>query len=139
MVRKLKTKTAAIPPLPKCDIDKILDMLAEFRRTIPFMEPQARRKEDTFDGRASMSPDSMNAFEWEVAAEALEDFSADLRASIERARAQAMDAAMKAYYTLEEAMNDPEQAETLRPQVEAMRKAYQEFYGKPIPPNPDKK
>ena len=120
----------------KLDAEKVLRELAEMRKKIPFLEPTPRPVEDglarTHHG---FSPKTAEDWEWAAVADGLDGLATDLRAAIARKEAEAMEAAMKIYYAAEELSQQPEHAHLIE-HVEKMRKAYQDFYGRPIPPKP---
>ena len=62
----------------------------------------------------------------------LRSLATDVRSAIEYAHAQATEKALQVYYAAEELARDPAHADLI-PHVEAMRKAYEKSYGKPIP------
>ena len=72
-------------------------------------------------------------FEYAAVAEGLQSLADDLSAVIEQKRARLEEQALEVYYTAEELARDPEHADLI-PLVERMRQAYQNDYGRPIPP-----
>lgn len=72
-------------------------------------------------------------FELLAAVDAAEALARDIRAFCDRRLAEAYRSALEVYYTAEELTRDPEHAELVA-QVEAMRRAHEEQYGRPIPP-----
>jgi hypothetical protein len=118
-------------PPKKIDAEKILSELAEMRKKIPYLEPSKPRS--THDGRAEAR--TAEEFEMLAVAEGLEALADDLHAAIERARAKALESALKIYYAAEELAQDPANAHLI-PQVQAMREAYERDFGRPIPPKP---
>lgn len=120
----------------KLDAELILRRLAEIRKSIPRLENGARRR--TGDGRppaGSIQPRTAEEFEYAAVAEALENLADDVSAAVDRANAEAMETALRVYYTAEELSRDPEHAHLI-PHVEKMREAYMNTYGRPIPPKP---
>ena len=77
---------------------------------------------------------AMSDFEVLGAMEALEAMAGEIQAFVDHRIEEAYRKALEVYYTAEELSRDPEHAELL-PHVEAMRRAHEEQYGKPIPPN----
>ena len=76
---------------------------------------------------------AMSDFEVLGAVDALEAMANEIEAFIEHRMEEAYRKALEVYYTAEELSRDPEHAELVA-HVEAMRRAHQEQYGKPIPP-----
>lgn len=76
---------------------------------------------------------AMLDFELTGAAEALEVLADQIEAVMARRLEEAYRQALEVYYTAEELAKDPEHA-ALIPHVEAMRRAHESQYGKPIPP-----
>lgn len=69
----------------------------------------------------------------EFAIEAVESLAGEVRTLADRRMEEARRKALEIYYEAEELARDPAHAE-LVPHVEAMRRAYEAQYGKPIPP-----
>ena len=76
---------------------------------------------------------AMSDFEMLAAADALEALADEIQSFVDRRMEEAYRKALEVYYTAEELSRDPAHAELL-PHVEAMRRAHEEQYGKPIPP-----
>lgn len=76
---------------------------------------------------------AMSDFEIDGAVEALETMADEIRAFIELRMEAAYRKALEVYYAAVELSRDPEHAELL-PHVEAMRRAHEQQYGRPIPP-----
>ena len=77
--------------------------------------------------------EAMSDFELLGAADALEALANEIQAFCDRRMEEAYRKALEVYYTAEELSRDPAHPELL-PHVEAMRRAHEEQYGKPIPP-----
>ena len=75
---------------------------------------------------------AMSDFETLGALEALETMANEVQAFVDHRMEEAYRQALEVYYAAEELSRDPEHAELL-PHVEAMRRAHQEQYGRPIP------
>jgi hypothetical protein len=124
----------------KVDVEGILNTLATIRQTareqlpqlasVPAVAPSA----DTSRIASFVSGDeeSMEAFEMETLAEALESFAGELSASIDAAREKAMVQALEIYYTAEKLAEEPDHAHLI-PLVQQMREAYRRDFGKEIP------
>lgn len=76
---------------------------------------------------------AMSEFEASAAADALESLAGEVRTLADRRMAEVHQKALEVYYTAEELAKDPAHAELI-PHVEAMRRAYEAQYGRPIPP-----
>jgi hypothetical protein len=76
--------------------------------------------------------DALYEFELATAAEALLTLGEDIEAECERRKAEAYRMALHVYYTMEEMVRDPANAELI-PQLETLRAAHEREYGKPIP------
>jgi hypothetical protein len=117
----------------KLDAEAVLKKLAEMRKSIPHIEHVPPRS--SADGRMmfdDLAPQTEEEFEYAAVAAGLESLAADVSSAIEYARAQATEKALQIYYAAEELARDPAHADLI-PHVEAMRKAYEKSYGKPIP------
>lgn len=111
------------------DAEAILAKLAELRKSIPPLAniPPSRPQDE---GRARAMDET--DLEYQAVADALESLANDLESAITRARDEATQKALEVYYAAEELARDPAHAELI-PHVEAMRKAYEKDFGKPIP------
>lgn len=104
-------------------------------------ERAGMRERAAVDGEASMmySVDqrvqAMDEFELLAASDALETLAADVRAFVERRYEEVLRKALDVYYVAEELARDPAHAD-LVPRVAAMRRAFENQYGRPIPPKP---
>ena len=72
-------------------------------------------------------------FELATAADALRTLAGQIESVIERRMQAAYEEGLRVYYVAEELARDPEHAELI-PHVEAMRRAHESQYGRPIPP-----
>ena len=121
----------------KFDAESVLRRLTEIRKAIPRLENSTPRR--TVDGRppaiGGMQPRTAEELEYAAVAEGLENLADDLRAAIDKAQAEAVEAALQIYYAAEELARDPEHADLI-PHVEKMREAYLSSYGRPVPPKP---
>jgi len=119
----------------KLDAEPILELLARMRKSLPPFDPNVRRPSE--DSRTRIADDfkveTAEDFEWAAVIDGMESLAADVRTMVDQMRAQAIEAALKIYYTTEELSRDPEHA-YLIPLVEQMRAAYQRDFGRPIPP-----
>lgn len=126
--------------MAKMDVPAILEKLAAIRERLPLPEHVRNRPKPVSDTRANMPPlssDAMADFEQQALIDALESMADEVHAIVEEKRAQALEKALEIYYAAEELAKDPANAELI-PQLEAMRKAYEKDFGKPIPPRPNK-
>src|SRR4051794_4442428 len=120
----------------KIDVESILKTLASIRGQIPQLAntPPKSRVDET-SSMASFVPgdeESMELFEMETLADALESFAGELTESIETAQQKAMEQALEIYYAAEKLAKDPEHAHLI-PYVEQMRAIYRRDFGKDIP------
>jgi hypothetical protein len=76
---------------------------------------------------------ALSDFEALAAADALKTLADEIQFFIDRRMEEAYRWALDAYYTAAELARDPEHAD-LVPHVEAMQRAHEEQYGRPIPP-----
>ena len=76
---------------------------------------------------------AMSDFEILAATDALEAMADEIQSFVDHRMEQLYGQALEVYYAAEELSRDPEHAELL-PHVEAMRRAHEEQYGRPIPP-----
>jgi len=76
--------------------------------------------------------EAMEDFDCQALADSLDSMAADLRASIEERQSALMRDLMRVYYTAESLSRQPEHAHLIA-QVEAMRRAYEQDFGVPIP------
>jgi hypothetical protein len=127
-------------PLPKIDAESILRQLAEIRKIIPHLDDEtaaAARKVLSERRKSELDRDvtSMTVFDYLAVADGVESLATELGLVLDRVKAKLLEDALNIYYTAEELSRDgahPELVET----VEAMRKAYEKDFGKPIPPKP---
>ena len=121
----------------KLDTEKILKLVAQVRASIPAQyrsEPKPRKVEDTRSSEGgNLMADAEEEFELLTVAEALSDLADELNASIQKANEKLLNDCLTVYYRTEELAKDPANAHLL-PHLKEMRKAYEESYGKPIPP-----
>lgn len=113
----------------KFDAAPMLGLLAELRRTIPFIEQNAPRR----TRESGFVPQTPDEFEYAAVADGLETLADDLAAAIAKRRAAATEAALEVYYKAEELSRDPAHADLI-PLVARMREAYEHDHGRPIPP-----
>jgi hypothetical protein len=120
----------------KLDVESILNTLASIRKQIPFMTDAPAPS-----GSPAMAPvvafaaggeETMEMFEMETLADALESFAGELTHSIETARKKALTQALEVYYAAEELARDPEHADLI-PYVQQMREGYRHDFGTDIP------
>ena len=72
-------------------------------------------------------------FELEAASDAMGTLADQIHLVIERRQQAAYEEGLRVYYIAEELARDPEHAELI-PHVEAMQRAHEAQYGRPIPP-----
>ena len=77
--------------------------------------------------------DALHDFETLAAADALSTLADEIEAHCARQREAMYRKALEVYYVAEELSRDPERAD-LRAELEKMRHAHEQQYGKPIPP-----
>jgi hypothetical protein len=126
------------PKLKPIDAEGILRKLAEMRKSIPLLKhdaPPPTHDEGVMGGldAGGMNPDKLEEFNYLAVADGLESLADELSEAIEEKKALALAKALEIYYAAEELAKDPANA-NLIPHVEAMRAAYEQSYGKPIPP-----
>jgi len=112
--------------------EKILSMLAALRKLIP-QAPRERTETEIARQGGSSGTDAIADFESAAVADALESMADSLGAAIDDAQTNLLARCLEVYYTTEELSRDPAHADLI-PHVEAMRRAYEQSYGKPIPP-----
>ena len=127
-------------PLDPAEIMRVVgEMSASFEAGLTYQDRLAMRNRSSDD---VMSPlvysaeereAAMSDFEMLGAADALEALANEIQSFCDRRMEEAYRKALEVYYTAEELSRDPAHAELL-PHVEAMRRAHEEQYGKPIPP-----
>jgi len=119
----------------KLNAELILRKLAEMRKSIPDLDEAPPRP--AHDGRTSALDgfplETAEDFEYAAVAAGLQSLADDLSAVIEQKLARAEEQALEIYYSAEELARDPEHADLI-PVVERLRQAYQNDYGRPIPP-----
>lgn len=126
------------PKLKPIDAEGILNKLAEMRKSIPFLKhdaPPSTHDEGVMGGldAGGMNPNELEEFNYLAVADGLESLADELSEAIEEKKALALAKALEIYYAAEELAKDPAHAHLI-PHVEAMRAAYEQSYGKPIPP-----
>jgi len=112
--------------------EAVLAMIARLRAAMP-RRKAAAVPPPAEDGRALPAVEDIEDFELQAIADAVGSVARELQESVDAARAEVLEHALKAYYIAEELSRDPAHAHLI-PHVEAMRKAYEKDYGKPIPP-----
>lgn len=132
----MKRVKKAEPRLKPIDAEGILRTLAEMRKKIPFLKhdapPPTRDDGARMSDAGFLSADDIEEFNYLAVADGLESLANELSEAIEEKKAAALAKALEIYYTAEELAKDPENA-NLIPHVEAMREAYLQSYGTPIP------
>jgi len=104
------------------------------RKSIPHLDKIApRRTGDSRQRSIDGKPRTAEEFEYAALADALQSLADDVSASVDHAKAKALEAALQIYYTAEELARDPEHAHLI-PHVQQMREACEREYGRPIPP-----
>lgn len=119
----------------KLDAEPILETLARMRKSLPPFDPNVRRPSEDRRTRIADGFEVKTAedFEWAAVIDGIQSLADDVRTMVDQKRTQAIEAALKIYYTAEELSRDPEHADLI-PLVEQMREAYQRDFGRPIPP-----
>lgn len=117
------------------DAAHILSELAKLRERLPPEMRDRRSRKDAPTTRMVLpaSGDAMADFEEAAVIEALQALADDVGAAVAEKRAKLMEKALEIYYTAEELSHDPANANLIE-HVEIMRKAYEQEFGKPIPP-----
>lgn len=110
--------------------ETILQRLTQLNRSIPRRKSPSPLPERP--GTTRMAAQTMDDFEAEAIAEALEGMLADLRATLDEAATQVYEQCLDVYYTAEELARTPEHAH-LAEHVERMRAAYVQSYGRSVP------
>lgn len=108
-------------------IEEAFGTLAKIRAAMPLPVRAARPSEDR-----RMDAWSIEEFEGEALADAIEALADDVRAMVEEMRRRTFEKALDVYYTTEELARDPANANLIE-HVENMRRAYESQYGCPIP------
>lgn len=108
--------------------EKILALLTKLRDSFPF---ELTEMPPEWEGKTAGDPN--DDFELDAVRAGLEQVATELALSLAHIRAQAVADALKVYYVTEELAKDPVNAHLI-PHVEAMRRAYENDYGVPIPP-----
>ncbi|HUP62499.1 MAG TPA: hypothetical protein VNA69_18995 [Thermoanaerobaculia bacterium] len=111
-------------------VESILQRLTELNRSIPRRKSPASRREHVETSR--MTAGTMDEFEAEAIADALEGMVTDLEAVLDEAAAKVYEQCLDVYYTAEEMARTPEHA-PLAAHVERMRAAYEQSYGRAVP------
>ena len=110
--------------------EQVLAELARIRASMPLHRISRVAKRKRTDHRLKTS--SMEEFEGEAIAEALEAMADDARALADAAMQAAIEKALDIYYVTEQLARDPEHA-NLIPHVDNMRRAYENQFGRAIP------
>jgi exonuclease VII small subunit len=132
-------------PLNPIDAERLLREIDALRRRVPGLEQaneaRARAEAANPDWGALVAPEGASAeeteellteFDYLAVARALEEFSEDLGAEIERRKQLALEHSLDIYYAAKDLV---EQGHTeLIPHVEELERAYRQDYGKEIPP-----
>lgn len=119
----------------KLDTSEVLAKLAEIRKAMP-KPSQPRPKRDEASRSSHAIGDTVEDFETAAIIDALEDLSDELGAALEEKRAKLAADCLEVYWKAEELAKDPAHADLI-PHVEKMRKAYENDFG--VPPPPQKK
>ena len=118
----------------KLDAERILAMLADMRKKLPLLDEGPRPPEDARTRlSAGMPAETEEDFEWAAVMDGVESLVRDISAVAAQKRAEALEKALRLYYAMEEASQDPANAHLIE-HVEQMRAAYERDFGKPIPP-----
>ena len=120
----------------RIDAAAILRTLAEIRKSIP-KTLQPAGPPPRHDGKIERRRDPGMDFETQAVVDGLESVADELREAISQAELKAFNHALDVYYAAVELTKDGQNPEVL-PHVEAMQKAYEQSYGRPIPP-PEKR
>jgi len=125
------------------DADAVLQLVREatvsFEAELTLEERLAMRDRQAEDRSSALvysadeRDDALRDFDTLAAADALAALADEIQFFVGRRMEELYRKALDAYYTAEEMARDPEHAELI-PHVEAMRRAHEEQYGRPIPP-----
>jgi hypothetical protein len=124
MLRELQT-------LHPFDAEKSLRIIAEIRAWIPEDDRPSEPLLVPIEERLDFSPMTVEEFEKMTVAEAVETLLAELH----YAYGCRLIRCVKEYWAIQD---DPEQLAELKEQIAALHHEYQEFFGKPVPPNPNR-
>jgi hypothetical protein len=115
------------------DAAAVLETLTAIRNALP--RCSVRPVES--DGRASfgdvLQSEAVIDFESLAVVEALESLLKDVTAIVEEKNAALYRTALEIYYAMEELSRDPANAHLI-PHVEELRRAYEQNYGRAVPP-----
>jgi len=110
--------------------ERLLAELAKVRAAMPLH--RIRRKLKPRHTSERLSARSMEDFELETVADALETMAEETNAVIEALEESMFEQALDIYYAAEELARDPEHAHLIE-HVEKMRRSYEAEEGRPIP------
>jgi hypothetical protein len=116
------------------DAEAVLRLIAEMRGLLPDDVGSPRQSEDARTRSTDGMPvETEEDFEWAAVIDGMSSLFSDLENFVEQKRAAQMDTLLRIYHAVEEASRDPANAHLIE-DVERMRAAYEEGYGRPIPP-----
>jgi hypothetical protein len=120
---------------PKLDAETVLARIAKMRGMVPWEKFGGIPKIELPKEKSSKlkKTKTLEDFAWEAVIEALNMFQMELSTALQRTNERLTKQALDIYYIAEELAKDPEQAHLI-PFVEKMRTAYENDFGKPIPP-----
>ncbi len=131
-MREIRSLLTPMEAGAEIDVEKCLAVVAEVRAWIPERDRSPEPLFEQNEGRLDFSPVSETEFDYQIVLEAIET----LLAEIQFAQARNLARGVQAYYAIED---DPEQVAELKDEIESLQRTYRAVYGKPIPPNPNKK
>ena len=110
--------------------EQVLAQLGRLRAAMPLHRiPRHSRPKRT---ERRLDAHSVEDFDGEALAEALETMAEEVHAMVEAASRAVVEQALDIYYALEDLVRDPEHAHLL-PHLENMRNAYEKDYGCAVP------
>jgi hypothetical protein len=123
-------------------LDTVAKVSATFQQTLTPEERalmQQQREQDELPATYAAEEGSLaeSDFELAAAADALGTLAGQIQSVIDRRMEKLYEDALQVYYAAEELARDPEHADVI-PHVEAMRRAHENSYGRPIPPRKEK-
>jgi hypothetical protein len=130
---------------PRFNAEEILRTVAEIRTAIQRFAPDVLSKpkpEDVIPDERVLpagvaDADTLEIFEQQAVADALQTVAEELDEALTRVNEKLYQDALAIYYAAEELARDPAHADLI-PRVEEMRRAYEQSYGRPIPPKGSK-
>jgi hypothetical protein len=112
--------------------EQVLEELGKIRAMMPLHRIKQRALKPKRSASERIRARSMEEFELQALAEALEQMADDAHAISEGIMADLIEKSLDVYYTTEELSRDPEHAHLIE-HVEKIRTSYQKDFGRPIP------